>query len=142
MRRLFKSYWFWFYVLVTLISVADFIDHVTRTYSDFRDMWFRWLLFTIACSLAVCLTIYFTNTLAKKLFRTANLISQSVSIILGLLTHIYLSGPILDMLIFGKRTLNFFPTLTTFVAGLGIFYFIRLLIHLLTRNVKPVGQDA
>jgi hypothetical protein len=140
--RFLKSYWFWFYVIVTIISVVDFIDHISRTDSHFRDIWFKWLLFTIASTMTVCLTIHFTNTLTKKLFGIDNLIFQSISIIIGLLIHIYLSGPIFDWLIFGRVTLNFFPTLTIFVAGLSIFYFIRLLVHLVTRNFKSVGQDV
>ena len=142
LKQFLKSYWFWFYVTVTLISVVDFFDHINRTDAGFRDIWFNWLLFTTASTVTVCLTIYFTNTLTKKLFGIENLIFQSISIILGLLVHIYVSGPIFDRLIFGRVTLHFFPTLTIFASGLGIFYFIRLLVHLLTRNFKPVEKDV
>ena len=141
MRQLIKSYWFWFYATIGTISVVDYIDHLTRTYSHFRDIWSNWLLFTTACTVTVCLSIYLTNTLTKKLFKTDNLILQSISIVFGGLTHIYISGPIYDRLIFGERTLNFFPTLTVFIVGLSTFYFIRLVTHLLTRNLKPIGQD-
>jgi hypothetical protein len=142
LRQFLKSYWFWFYLTITIISVIDFIDHVTRTYSDFRDIWFGWLLFTIASTLTVCLSIYLINTLTIKLFRTETIVLQSISIVAGGFIHIYLSGPILDRLIFGEATLNFFPTPILFIAGLTIFYIIRLLTYLLTRYSKPIGQDV
>jgi hypothetical protein len=141
LRQLFRSYWFWFYVTVSLVSIIDFIDHISRTDSHFRDIWFEWLLFTISCTLTICFTIYSTSIMTKKLFRADNLFSQSISIILGLLTHIYLSGPLFDRLIFGQVTLNFFPTPIIFIAGLGIFFSIRLLIYLITKRTKPIGQD-
>jgi hypothetical protein len=141
-RQLIKSYWFWFYTTIGTISIVDYIDHLNRTESYFRDLKFDWLLFTFASTLTVCLSIHLLNTLTKKIFKTDNLILQSISIVFGGLTHIYISGPIYDRLIFGEITLSFFPTPILFIAGLSIFYFIRLLTHLLTRNFKPVGQDV
>lgn len=136
MRQILKSYWFWFYVTVAIISTIDFVDHVTRTDSYFSDIWLNWLLFTIASTISLCLTIYFTNILTRNLFKKDNLIFQSISIILGLLTHVYLSGPIFDRLIFGQVTLDFFPTSTIFIAGLGIFYVVRLLTYIMTKNLN------
>jgi hypothetical protein len=141
-RQLIKSYWFWFYTTIGTISIVDYIDHLNRTESYFRDINFDWFMFTFASTLTVCLSIYLFNTLTKKLLKTDNLILQSITIVFGVLTHIYLSGPIYDRLIFGERTLNFFPTPTIFIVGLSIFYLIRLVTHLLTRNLKPIGQDV
>ena len=127
------SYWFWFYLTVVLISIVDFIEHITRTDSHFLTIWFSWLLFTVASTLAVCLIIYFSYILFRKLFRVGHFIFQPISIILGLLTHIYLSGPLFDRLIFGQATLIFFPAPIMFIAFLSIFYVIRLLTFLIAK---------
>lgn len=132
-----KSYWFWFYTTIGAISIVDYIDHLSRTESHFRDIKLDWFIFTLASTLTVCLSIYLLNALTKKIFKTDNLILQSISIIFGLLIHIYISGTIYDRLIFGERTLSFFPTPTVFIVGLSIFYFIRLVTHLLTKKSKP-----
>lgn len=138
MRQLIKSYWFWFYTTIGIISVIDYADHLNRMESNFREIKFDWFIFTLASTLTVCLSICLINILTKKIFKTDNLILQSISIVFGGLTHIYISGPIYDRLIFGEVTLNFFPTPMAFIAGLSIFYFIRLVIRLLTRKYTIV----
>jgi hypothetical protein len=116
-----------------IISVIDYINHLTREYPHFRDIWLDWLLFTIACTIAGCLSIYFTNAFAKRLFGRENIVFQSVSIVTGGLIHIYFTGPIFDRLIFGQVTLYFFPTPIIFIEALSIFYVTRLLTYLLNR---------
>ena len=144
MRQFFKSYWVWFYLTVGIISVVDFADHVTRTDSSyFRDNLLAWFLFTLTCTLTVCLSVYLINNWTKKLFKADNLIFQSIALVLAMLIHIYLSGPIYDRLIFGQVTLNFQPKPIIFVLGLSIFYIVRLLFHLVIKmSYKHGGQDV
>lgn len=63
MRHIVKSHWFWFCAALGLISVFDFADHATRNETYFRDVWFRWLLFTICSTLAVYGWLYTLNVL-------------------------------------------------------------------------------
>lgn len=143
MKLFFKSYWFWFYTTIWTISVIDIIDHLTRTISYFRDIKLDWILFTFASTLTVCLSIYVTHTLIKKLFKADNLILQSISIIIGGLIHVYISGPIYDRLIFGEVTLHFSPNPIPFAIGLSLFYIIRFLHYIVTkRTLKQIGQDV
>jgi hypothetical protein len=113
-----------------VVSVIDFIDHVTRTESSyFRDNWSKWFLFTFASTITLCTSIYFINIVIKRLIKTENILSQSGAIAVAILIHTYLSGPVYDRLIFGEATLTFFLNPITFVIALGTFYMIRLLTH-------------
>lgn len=142
-KQLIKSYWFWFYVIICTISVIDIVDHLTRTESYFLDIKLDWILFTFASTLTVCLSIYVTHTLTKKLFKTDNLIFQSISIVIGGLIHIYISGPIYDRLILEEMILNFLPNPIPFFIGLSLFYMIRFLLYIVTKKtLKPIGQDV
>lgn len=134
MRQAVKSYWFWFYVAIGLISVLDFVDHITRSYSNFRDIWPKWLLFTTCVTIAVCFWIYILNLLIVKLTKRENLLQQTVVITIALLLHQYVTGPVFDLLIFGSSTLMFSFNLTALTIGLLVFYVIRLVVFLLTRK--------
>lgn len=36
MKKYFSSYWLWFYILFTIVSIADYIDHISRPGQDFE----------------------------------------------------------------------------------------------------------
>lgn len=135
MRHYLKSYWFWFYLAAALISVLDYIDHATRPDDPyFRVVWFRWLLMTIFSAIALCLCIHYLNIPLRKFFKTENILLQSVTIVLALLVHQYITGPAFDFLLFGHSTLNFKFNVVTVIIALFIFYIIRTIVFLLTRK--------
>lgn len=114
----------------------DFADHVTRNETYFRDVWFRWLLFTICSTLAVYGWLYTLNVLTVRLTKHENLIQQTVVIFIALLLHQYVSGPLFDWIISGQSTLSFTFNATILIIFLGIFYVIRLILFFLTRRTK------
>jgi hypothetical protein len=134
MRQHFKSYWFWLYLTIALYSVHDFFDHILREDGlYFSDHWVQWLEFTISCTAVVCICIYYFNLLLKKVFRKETLVSQSLAIILAMLVHLYVSGRIFDLLIFGHQTLVFRFNLPILLIVLGAFYFIRIVHYLVLK---------
>jgi hypothetical protein len=134
LRAYLKSYWFWFYLIITLYTVYDFFDHIFREDGAyFNDQWAQWLLFTICCLGTLCLCIYFFNLLLKKLFKSETLISQSLAIVSAMLVHLYISGRIFDLLIFGHSTLMFNFKLPIFLVLLSLFYFIRIVMLILPK---------
>jgi hypothetical protein len=65
-----------------------------------------------------------------------NLFQQTLVIVVALLLHQYVSGPIFDLVIFGQKTLNFNFNAATLLIGLLVFYMIRLILFFLNRKAK------
>jgi len=138
-----KPYWLWFYIIISLLSVKDFFAHLGySTTSYFQENWYRWLLFTAASMLLIFIFIYFTNLWLGKIFKSENIFTQLVAISLGMFIHINLSGPILDWIIFQKRTLMFHSNHAILLLWLSIFCILRVVFYLKNKYRSRLGKDT
>lgn len=139
LRSSLRSYWFWFYLIITLYSVYDFFKHIQ--YDNvlyFREHWVQWLIFTICCTASVCFCIYAFNLLLKRVLKKETLISQSIAIILAVILYMYVIGRVFDILIFGHQTLIFRFNLPVLLIVLGLFYFMRAILFLIEISTKKM----
>ncbi len=127
----FKSYWVWYYTTTILLSIADYIDHITRADDRFLQIWLSWFAFTFGAVTLVILLTYSLNRLLRRSFKKALLLAELLSVFIPYFIHIRLTGPLLDMIIFGGGTLNFFATTSIYILPIIIFLIIRAL-HWLT----------
>lgn len=130
------SYWSLYYITICLISLIDFIEHLSRETSLFRDIWVNWLLFTTISTVTVCLSIFLLNKITEKTAKSEHVLLQSVCILAGGMIHIYITGPIYDLLFLEKRTLIFLFNPTSFIVGLSLFYIIRILYYFISKKLN------
>jgi hypothetical protein len=128
-----RSYWFWFYSTVIVLSGFDYVDHISFEGSRFARHKLDWLFFTIASTLTICLATYLFNYLLSKTFKRTNIVFESIAISLGLVLQVFVSGPILNKLLFQYTRLCFYFNIITLIVGLTLFYIIRLIIYFLNR---------
>lgn len=140
MKINFKSYWTWYYLVTILLSIADYIDHITRTDDRFLQIWLSWFAFTFgAVSLVIAFT-YLINKLLKKPLKKALLLAELLAVFIPYFIHIRLTGPLLDMLLFGGGSLNFFATTSIYILPVSIFLILRA-IHWLT-IIRPQAKKV
>lgn len=129
-----KNYWNWYYLVTILISIADYIDHISRGDDRFLKIWFPWFLFTFgAVSVIICLT-YFINKFLQKLIKKPKLLIELIAVFIPAFIHIRLTGPLLDKLFLGGGTLQFFVTTTIYIIPVSLFLIIRLIHRLTVKN--------
>ncbi|MFZ6010441.1 MAG: hypothetical protein ACOYXT_08820 [Bacteroidota bacterium] len=128
-----NSYWLWYFVALTALSLVDFAEHITRTDTYFFERKWSWLLFCLASGWSLILAIATVNYGLTKLFKRQHLILESASIVAGMFVHIYITGPLNNELFFSDSQLNFFFNATALAIGLTLFYVIRLIIFSITR---------
>ena len=140
MKINFKSYWVWYYTATLLLSVADYIDHITRADDRFLQIWLSWFAFTFGAVTLVILLTYGINLLLQKPLKKALLIAELLAVFIPYFIHIRLTGPLLDMIIFGGGTLNFFATTSIYILPITIFLIIRALHWLII--IRPKAQKS
>jgi hypothetical protein len=131
-----QSYWRWFYIILCVISAADYIEHISRKGIFFENKG-GWLLFTFSSTAALIGVTAIVNTLFVKVFKAENVFLQSGAIASGIACHTILTGPIFNQLFFPQSILSFYWNWITLVVVLGIFFVIRVLVYVLeTRRLK------
>ena len=126
-----QPYWLWFYSIITLLSCMDFLKHITYSgTSYFQDNWLTWLAFSASSTLIIFTCTYFMDILLSKIFKSENIFAQLFSIFTGMFVHINFSGPILDWVIFRKKTLMFQSNYPMLVIWIIIFCTLRLVFYL------------
>ena len=128
-----RSYWFWFYSIIIVLSGIDYLDHISREGSQFAHHKLEWLFFTIASTLTICLATYLFNYLLSKAFKRTNIAFESIAISLSIVLHVLLSGPIFNKLLFQYIGLHFYFNIMTLIVGLTLFYIIRIIIYFASR---------
>jgi hypothetical protein len=142
MKIKFSSYWLWFYLTISLLSLIDYIEHISRPEQSFAQNKLDWFIFTFSSNLTLCLATAIMNFLLIKLFKSKNIIFESLSILFGLIIHICLTGPLYNKLFYPQSTLTFFINIVTLSVGLILFYIIRLTIYFILRLKSNANADT
>ena len=129
----FKNYWIWYYIATILLSVADYIDHISRSDDRFLQIWLSWFLFTFGSVSLVLLLTYFINKFLQNPLKKAPLIAELLAVFIPYFVHIRLTGPLLDLLIFGGGSLSFFATTSIYILPISIFLVIRIIHKLIMK---------
>lgn len=138
MKINFRSYWFWFYSALVVLSGFDYFNHISFTQSKFSQHKLDWFFFTIASTLTICFAVYFFNHLFLKIYKKTNIVFESIAISLSIIVHVLLSGPIFNKFLFQYTILHFYFNVITLIVALMLFYLIRLIIYFAR---KPVVED-
>ncbi len=123
-----KKYWKWFYVVAAILSVIDYIDHITKA-TFFYENRFGWFLFTLSSTTAIIGCIVLINAAFLRVFKAENIFLQSSAIVCGVTFHIYVSGPISNRIFFPQSILMFHWNMIMVAIALGVFYIVRLLVY-------------
>ncbi|HAA12060.1 MAG TPA: hypothetical protein DCE41_10320 [Cytophagales bacterium] len=124
--------------MLALITLLDIIDHLTRDTDRFRNQSEQWILFSISSYLVMVVVIHWAQAFFNEKNRRLHELWAAVAIIIGALTHQLVTGPMLDQLIHGERTLRFLFNPATLVAGLVIYYIVYgVWYRVVGRRLKP-----
>ena len=129
-----KTYWKWFYVVACILSVIDYIDHITKA-AIFYENKVDWFLFTLSSTTALIGCIALTNAAFLRIIKTENILLQSLAIISGVTFHIYVSGPISNRVFFPQSILMFHWNIIMLAIALGVFYIVRLLVYFVNNRM-------
>ena len=144
MGKYLKRYWFWFYLVIVVYTLWDYIDHVTRPDANFSNDKSGWFLFNASSALALCLVIAIASRILDKI-SSKNWMLESLAIIIGFLTHLTITGPIFKQLFYGHSPLIFIPNWAMFVFVVGLFLVIRVttiaVVKIIGKNTTKVSQD-
>lgn len=114
--------YFWVFIgLLSLISLADFVDHLTRSNTSvFRDQWLDWLGFTVASTAMVLLVVLLGHLLGPRQgFSRFGL--DLIAAALAPLVHVTLSGPLADHL-FWTGQMSFSSISWTLLLPFSVVY--------------------
>lgn len=136
-----RSYWFWFYSTIIVLSGFDYVDHISFEGSKFAQNKLDWLFFTIASTLTICVAAYLCNYSLSRTFKQTNIVFESIAISIGIAVHVLLSGPIFNKLLFPYTRLHFYFNIMTLIVGLTLFYIIRLIIYFVSRPRTKTNID-
>lgn len=129
-----RGYFWVFLGSLWLISVLDFVDHVTRTNtSDFRDAWLAWLGFTLGSIGCITLLLLAGHLIGARRGLWRLLIDLAVCMA-SLPVHVCLTGPIMDRVFWDGGLIfdGFNPALLVPIAAL----------YLVVRGVFQIGVVA
>lgn len=126
-----QSHWLWFFIVLTLYSVYDYIEHISRSGQVFETHPIRWLLFSLFSLVAIILIIYGTHLLTFKLLQRTSLILESFAVAVGVIAHVYITGPLNNFLFWPESKLHFFSSWPIVALLIGVFLAVRLILYLI-----------
>lgn len=106
MAALWRSHWFWFALLMTFVSTADYFDHILRPDAPFGDRPWDWLGFTAASHVSFLLAAY-GLALALKRLPVPSLATDTAAIAVAVVIHLKLTGPFWTAVFWPEGTMHF-----------------------------------
>lgn len=121
-----KTHWTWYYAFVLVLTMLDYLNHISQANSDFALDKTGWALFSLAAAIALCLVTGLTHRILSHMpMPRLTMLYEGLAVLSGVLFHVYIGGPVFNQLFFSQTPLAF--SFNWLVAGglLGMYYLIR-----------------
>ncbi len=113
-----RSHWFWLVLVLTLVSIADYLDHIARPGSVFAADPFAWLAFTAASHTSFLVIAYAFSRIGLAI-NMPPLLSDTLGVCVATVAHLTLTGPLWDQLLWPPSELIFASIAAAPIAALG-----------------------
>lgn len=135
MKAFLRSHWFWFFSALSVYSVYDYIDHITREGEGFREHYLQWFGFTLFSTLSIIGGIYGTHLLLNKLLKRSSLILEALAVSMGVIAHVYFTGPLFDLVFWRESQLTFFFSWRLIGLLVGVYLVVRLTVYFILKLI-------
>lgn len=124
-----RSHWLWFAILLTAVSIADYIDHITRPASEFAERWPQWLAFSGASHLTFLAVAFGSAALLRRVAVPA-VLADCLGVAAAVVVHLTLSGPLWGRVFWPQARLEFAGLMVPVAAAVGLYLAYRGLFRL------------
>ncbi|WP_224485533.1 hypothetical protein [Robertkochia aurantiaca] len=119
----------WLAVLLSLYTLFDYFEHTNRPGSLFAAHPMQWLMFTFTSLLVLLFVMIGLSQVLKRFIKGYAPLCELAGLLGAILIHIWVSGPLLNMIFWPHAELNFrFNSLSVLVFS-GAFLLYRLVIY-------------
>lgn len=134
LKTLFKSSWFYLFLIVFIFSLYDYFEHISRPESIFETYALDWAFFCLAAVISLFLSMYFLSEFLKRIFRKDWLMFEALALGIWLTAYIYLLGPLFNKTFWPHSDLQFRFKPTAIFIILGIYFLTRFIIGLIIKK--------
>lgn len=125
-----------FAIVVLIYSCYDYFEHILRPNSTFEAHPLPWLYFTTFSVLSAIFIILTTWLFLVNRFNVKGILAELAGIALWIVMHIYLLGPLYNLMFWPYDELYFHFSFTAISIILGAYFAVRLLIIWMGRFLK------